>query len=114
MILSPAQLAFGFVAMHFVLDFPLQGDTVAVQKSPLCNNPLSKLVPWPYWLTAHALSHGAGVLLLTGYTSLALAETVVHWVTDYFKCLNKISIHTDQGIHLFCKVAYFVAIVKGL
>lgn len=104
--MSLAQLAFSLVAMHFVLDYPLQGDTVAVQKSPWCDNPLSKAVPWYYWMTAHALMHGGGVLLITGSTGLALVETTIHWVTDLFKCQGRISIHVDQGVHLVCKAAY--------
>src|SRR5512135_2500192 len=111
--MSVAQLAFSLVAMHFVLDYPLQGDTVAVQKSPLCNPQLSKAVPWYYWMTAHSLMHGGGVLLLTGSLELALIESVVHFVTDYRKCQGKISIHTDQAIHLICKAVYVFAIWRG-
>ena len=56
-----ATVLFWLVIGHFVMDFAFQGDTVANQKSPLPgarNEALAKAVPWPYWMTAHALMHG--------------------------------------------------------
>jgi len=115
--MQAAQLFFCLVIGHFVMDFPLQGDAVAAQKSPLPgarNEALAKAVPWPYWMTAHALMHGGTVMLVTGSLLLGVLETALHWVTDLAKCYRKIGIHTDQAIHLGCKVAWLVAWRYGL
>jgi hypothetical protein len=109
--MTAIHVLFWLVIGHFVVDYCLQGSTVAAQKSPLPgarNEALAKAVPWPYWLTAHALMHGGTVMLITGSLALGLLETAVHWVTDLAKCYRKIDIHMDQAIHLGCKVAWLV------
>jgi hypothetical protein len=104
------QLAFGLVALHFAIDFPLQGDTVAKQKSPVAGNgrdeKLNAAVPWYYWLTAHAVMQGGGVLLLTGSVTFALIETAAHWLIDERKCRGTFNMHVDQALHLACKAVY--------
>jgi hypothetical protein len=97
---------------HFVMDYPLQGSVVANQKSPLPgarDEGLAKAVPWPYWMSAHALMHGGAVALVTGSVVLGMLETAAHGVTDLAKCYRKIDIHTDQAIHLGCKVVWLLA-----
>jgi hypothetical protein len=109
--MQSTQLFFWLVIGHFVMDFPLQGSTVAAQKSPLPglrNEALAKAVPWPYWMTAHALMHGGTVMLITGSLALGMLETLLHWVTDLAKCYRKIDVHVDQAIHIGCKVAWLV------
>ncbi len=76
----------------------------------------SPLTAWPgvpYWhpLTAHAAIHGAAVAVLTGVWWLAVAEGVVHWVTDYVKCRGWIGYTTDQLVHVLCKVAWVGVVV---
>jgi hypothetical protein len=107
-----ATVLFWLVIGHFVMDFALQGNTIANQKSPLPgarDEALAKAVPWPYWMTAHALMHGGTVTLVTGSLLLGVFETGVHWVTDLAKCHRKIDIHTDQAIHVACKVVWLIA-----
>jgi hypothetical protein len=107
-----AQILFWLVTGHFVMDYALQGNTMALQKSPVPgarDEVLNKAVPWPYWMTAHALMHGAVVLVVTGSFTLGLLETAIHGGTDLAKCCRKIGIHTDQAIHLACKVAWLAA-----
>lgn len=111
--MSLGTVAFGLVAAHFAADFPLQGDTTAIQKSRRTSNPLSKVVPWFYWLTAHAFVQAAGVLIVTGSVVLAAAELVAHWAIDFGKCEDWYSIHVDQFLHLACKAAYLLMIWKG-
>ena len=109
--MSSPHLLFWLVIGHFVMDFPLQGSAVAAQKSPLPglrNEALAKAVPWPYWMTAHALMHGGTVMLITGSLLLGVLETTLHWATDLAKCCRKIGIHADQAIHIGCKIAWFV------
>lgn len=101
-------ILFFLIVAHALLDFPLQGDAVAINKSPLAKTVLQKHVPWYYWLTAHALVHGGAVAFITGSLWLGLAETVCHFVIDYNKCLHKYSIHVDQCLHIVCKLAWFI------
>ena len=66
---------------------------------------------WPHALTAHSIIHGGFVLVLTGSIWLALAEVVIHWLTDFVKCDNMITLNTDQFIHLACKLTWaFIAV----
>jgi hypothetical protein len=107
------QMFFWLVTGHFVMDYALQGSTMAAQKSPVPGGPrneaLARAVPWPYWMTTHALMHGGVVYVVTGSMTLGLLETAMHFATDVAKCCHKIDIHVDQAIHLACKVAWLVA-----
>jgi hypothetical protein len=106
------RLLWWLVVGHAVMDFWAQSDAMARMKN---RNRKPENVPpgatpqviWPYALTAHALMHGAAVAYLTGSIWLGLAETVVHWVTDFGKCENWYGIHTDQAIHLVSKLAWW-------
>lgn len=108
-----SELLIFLLAGHAICDYPLQGDFLAQGK-----NRHTKLgameggTMWLHLLTAHALIHGGMVALLTGSPLLGAAETVIHWVTDWAKCESKIGFHTDQAIHIVCKVAWW-AIVAG-
>lgn len=77
---------------------------MAKEKSPIFTGESS--VPWYYWLTAHAAIHAGMVALITGSVWLWLAEYACHLLMDLAKCLGKTNIHTDQAIHLLCKVAW--------
>lgn len=94
------------VAAHFICDYQLQSDTVANQKSPKADNPLSKAVPWYYWMAAHASVHGAAVYLITGSLGLAFLETGAHFYIDVGKCLGFYNIHVDQILHIVCKASW--------
>ena len=77
-------------------------------------------VPWYYWLTAHALLHGAavGVILRwmnfdwTVVAAVATAETVIHWFIDYGKCEKWYSLHVDQALHIVCKIAWWALVAS--
>lgn len=83
---------------HAVTDFALQGQGFAgkVPESPV----------WPLVLTAHALVNAGGVLVVTGSTWLAVAELIVHWVTDFLRTRRRISPYVDQAIHGSSKLAW--------
>lgn len=105
-------------AGHFVADYPLQSEFIAKGKNrfravdPATIPPgQTPMTVWPWVLTAHAATHGAAVFLITGSTLLLCLEVVSHWLIDYGKCANRYGIHTDQVMHLLCKVAWATYLV---
>jgi hypothetical protein len=120
-------MLFFFVAGHALMDYSLQTDPMAVCKCRRANNPIQRSVPWFYWLTAHALLHGAavGIIVWWGYRDLwgndiwnvaigfAIAETVIHWLIDLGKCEKLYGIHVDQSLHLICKVIWWGLLTSG-
>src|ERR1700733_15250072 len=103
-------ILFLLIAAHALCDFPLQGDTVAINKNRNANTSLQKAVPWYYWLGSHALVHGGAVAVITQNVWLGLLETVCHFWIDFFKCEGKYSIHMDQFLHVVCKVVWFMVV----
>lgn len=93
---------------HALADYPLQGDFLAKAKSAVAPIPG---VPWYQALGAHSAIHAGAVGIITGSIWLALAEFVIHALTDNAKCHSKISYNTDQAIHIGCKVAWAALIV---
>jgi hypothetical protein len=108
-------MLFFLLAGHALMDYSLQGDAMAACKCRRSTHPVAQSVPWYYWLTAHALLHGAavGALVVWGYNDwnlavgLAIAETALHWLIDFGKCERLYGIHMDQGLHVLCKVAWW-------
>ncbi len=108
-------LLFFLIAAHALMDYSLQNDSMAVCKCPKSTSPIAVSVPWYYWLTSHALLHGAAVGVIFHWmkfdwnvvAALALAETVIHWFTDYGKCEKWYSLHVDQAIHIICKIVWW-------
>jgi type IV secretory pathway VirB3-like protein len=100
-------LFFKLAVLHCLCDYPLQGDFLSKAKNHTAPIPG---VPWYQALMAHAVIQGGAVWLVTGSLWLAAIEIVLHAVTDYLKCANRISFNTDQAIHLLCKIAYVFAL----
>jgi len=97
---------FWLLVSHVVMDFWAQSDALAMLKNRHKNT--TGRLPWYYALFAHSLMHGAGVTYITGNIILGLIETVAHWSIDFSKCEGWIDIHIDQGLHVACKMLYFV------
>ena len=102
---------FALLIGHGVGDFALQSGDMARGKNrhrTLENVPPGQAleVMWPYWLTSHALIHAGAVWIVTGHAGLAALEFLLHWIIDFAKCENWTGIHTDQALHVACKVAY--------
>ena len=115
-------MLFFLLAGHALMDYALQSDAMATCKCRHANLPLQKSVPWWYWLTAHAVLHGAAVGVVVawfGYgmplaVAFAVAETVVHWAADCAKCESLFNIHVDQLIHVLSKVAWWALLAGGV
>ena len=106
-------MLFWLLAGHAVADFTLQTDVMAKGKNrhkrPENVPPGQKAMPcWYYWLTAHALEHGACVALATGSVVLGLLEAALHWIIDFAKCDGYLNPHSDQFLHLLCKILWLV------
>lgn len=96
-------LFFLLVFAHMLADYPLQGDFLAQAKNR--NTAIGKVF-WPHALFAHSMIHGGFVMLLTGSIWMAMAELVIHGITDWLKCEGKITLNIDQAIHIGCKVIW--------
>lgn len=91
------------IMVHFICDYPLQGDFLAKAKNRMAEIPG---VPWRWAMGAHVAIHGGAVYLVTGYWWLGVMEVVYHWLIDDAKCRGEITFHQDQCLHLLCKVNY--------
>ena len=107
---------FLLLASHALVDFTFQTEWIAKNKNrhaggkpsgydPALHGPLQTV--WPYVLSAHAFQHGLGVYLATNSLGLGLAETAAHWAIDFGKCERWYGIHTDQWLHIGCKVLWW-------
>lgn len=109
---------------HALADFVLQPEAMGYGKNrnaEIHDKEHSLFPVWWYWLTAHSMVHGGVVYLISGLLLgssyallLALAETVVHWFTDFAKCEGWITTHQDQAIHIGCKIVYALLIYQGV
>ena len=93
---------------HFVCDFALQPDRMAVEKV----RGMDVTLDWRWWLTAHAATHGLAVSLLTGVPLLGLAEWTFHALIDWLKGRRMFSLFVDQALHVGCKIAWILALVS--
>lgn len=116
--LSFVALLFWLLVGHAVCDYPLQGEWMVRSKSRrnlqiLSGSSRPDLI-WVHVLSAHAFIHGGAVALVLknfGYApgialALGLAEAAAHWLIDFGKCEHWYGFHTDQFLHLSCKVAW--------
>ena len=87
---------------HFVCDFPLQTDRMALEKVPGRDATLD----WRWWLLSHSATHGLAVALITGLPLLGLAELVLHAIIDWSKSRFRLSLLCDQALHIACKCVW--------
>lgn len=115
-------MLFFLLAGHALMDYSLQNDVMASCKCRKTTNPIQVAVPWYYWLTAHALLHGAAVGAVVSWVGygwhlvvwFAVAEAVLHWFIDLGKCERLYSIHVDQLLHVACKVVIWGLLAGGV
>ncbi len=115
-------MLFYLIAGHMLMDFALQGDAIATCKCRSANHPLQKSVPWYYWMLAHCFLHGAmvGVILqwfgvdVSIAIAFAILETIIHTLIDICKCAKYFGIHTDQALHIGCKIVWWGILFSGV
>ena len=87
---------------HFVCDFSLQTDRMALEKVPGRDVTLD----WRWWLLSHSATHGLAVALITGFPLLGLVELVLHAIIDWSKSRFRFSLLCDQALHIVCKCVW--------
>ena len=108
MIIESFNLLILLILAHFVCDFVLQSDRMAVEKSPGKDITLH----WGWWLGSHAATHGFAVALLSGVPLLGLMETFLHAIIDWLKIRYRLTLALDQSLHLLCKLTCVLLLVK--
>jgi hypothetical protein len=93
------------MVLHFLCDYPLQGDFLSRAKNRAAPLPG---VPWEQALMAHSAIHGGAVWLATGSPFLGTAEFLAHGLTDDAKCSGRLTYRQDQLIHALCKAVWAV------
>lgn len=98
------------VGVHFLCDYIFQTDAIATGKNSLLDK--TKFgVPWYYWLTSHAVTHGFGVGLVTNNVWMGVLETILHWFIDLGKCHKLYRLHTDQLLHMASKLLIVATLI---
>ena len=103
----PLGVFLNLVFAHFVCDFALQNDKMAVEKCPGRDVTL----PWYWWLTSHSATHGLAVSLVTGIPYLGILESILHFLLDYSKCRFGISLFIDQASHILRKMLWATLLI---
>lgn len=99
-----------FVA-HAFGDYVFQTDVMSREKRRSSETHLQTIVPWYYWLSAHALVHGGLVALATGSVLIGIFETVAHAFIDFGKCEGWYGMAFDQILHVLCKFMWLALIL---
>lgn len=106
---SPIGLILVMIFAHFLCDYPLQSDKIALGK---CPGSCVAGVSWIYWMAGHCGTHALAVALLSGMPWLGAAEFGAHFCIDVLKCRKTINMAADQMLHLLCKVAWGISIAS--
>lgn len=112
------------VVAHFLCDYPLQGNYLAMAKNrfstkyePAGLSSVVKTQEWPEWpwaLGGHSAIHGGAVALITGYWWIGVLEAISHAIIDDLKCGGRISYNADQFVHLGFKAIWAAIVLWGL
>lgn len=106
-----AGVLFWLVFGHFLMDFALQTEAIALGKNWNIGHPGA---PWYYWMSAHSMLHAGSVVFITGSLWLGLMELGLHFAADCLKCAKLTNIHVDQAFHMGCKFMWaYLAVYSG-
>lgn len=115
------ELLFKLLCGHALADFALQSEFIATNKNrnavpkgydPKVHGPTQTI--WPHVLAAHALIHGFMVYAATGSLTLGVLETGAHGLVDFGKCEKWYGVHSDQFLHLCCKLLWMGLLRCGI
>jgi len=99
---------------HAIADYALQNNRLNRWKNVNEAIPVIEKPTWVFALTAHAMTNGAVLYLMTGNITLGIVETILHWFIDLFRCNEIYSFHVDQALHLITKIVYIVLLILGV
>jgi hypothetical protein len=97
------EMMFLVIAAHFVCDYTLQTEAVAIGKNRSINKTRFG-VDWWYWMMGHSFTHGVALYLITGSVAAAVCDTFTHFMIDDSKCAGIFGIHVDQALHIVWRV----------
>lgn len=107
MALAPAFVALALCLLSHALANGLQGRLSGMKRRLRKDGSAKPLASMrrPY-LGAHRALHGAGVWIALGSPLLGALECLAHMAIDYNKREGRISVATDQTLHVACKMAW--------
>lgn len=115
--LTMFEILFGLFVGHAMGDFGLQSDWMARHKNRHVkeNNVRSarRELIWVQVMSSHCLIHAGAVALVTGSVVLGVFEFIAHWIIDFCKCEDWFGFHTDQILHMLCKVIWVLLLASG-
>lgn len=106
------ELFYWLVVVHAVTDLGLQSEWCGSHKAMRVNNVYNP--SWVGVLAGHSILQGGGVAFVTGSIPLGLAETVVHFCTDFLSSNKYIRFRTDQIIHITSRVVWTIIACRML
>ena len=112
-LIAGLQIFFALLIAHALFDYPLQGDFLSRNKNRHYkdeNNNFKGL--WIHCLTSHSILHAGSVWLITGSFIIGIMEFVLHWIIDFLKCEGITNFHTDQFLHVLCRILYVIILWK--
>ena len=112
-LIAGLQIFFALLIAHALFDYPLQGDFLSSNKNRHYkdeNNNVKGL--WIHCLTSHSILHAGSVWLITGSFIIGIMEFVLHWIIDFLKCEGITNFHTDQFLHVLCRILYVIILWK--
>lgn len=112
-LIAGLQIFFALLIAHALFDYPLQGDFLSRNKNRHYkdeNNDVKAL--WIHCLTSHSILHAGSVWLITGSFIIGIMEFVLHWIIDFLKCEGITNFHTDQFLHVLCRILYVIILWK--
>ena len=112
-LIAGLQIFFALIIAHALFDYPLQGDFLSRNKNRHYkdeNNNVKGL--WIHCLTSHSILHAGSVWLITGSFVIGIMEFALHWVIDFLKCEGITNFHTDQFLHVLCRILYVIILWK--
>ena len=112
-LIAGLQIFFALLIAHALFDYPLQGDFLSRNTNRHYkdeNNNVKGL--WIHCLTSHSILHAGSVWLITGSFIIGIMEFALHWVIDFLKCEGITNFHTDQFLHVLCRILYVIILWK--
>jgi hypothetical protein len=103
------------IISHILADFVFQSDVMAKGKNRhhKTQPPVGqKYMPtWYFWMSAHAITHGGILYILTGIWWVFILESILHFTIDFIKCEKWLTPKHDQVLHWACKISYIILFI---